>query len=190
MSGIFPLRETVSLGDDREPRLVELDEDVADEVFDALSSRRTRQIFAQLHDSPQAASDLADVTDTSVQNAQYHLEKLTAANLVEVADTWNSERGTEMKMCADRRGAYPLRRPRQGGDAPDAPRTDRGRPGTAAPGECRRRSARRPLCRRLPRGVPEWGRQGRRRNGGPGRTGDARRRRRGDRRQRWRGRER
>jgi len=100
MSGIFPLRETVSLGDDREPRLVELDEDVADEVFDALSSRTTRQIFAQLHASPQAASDLAEVTDTSVQNAQYHLEKLMAADLVEVVDTWYSERGTEMKVYA------------------------------------------------------------------------------------------
>jgi len=100
MSSIFPLREAVSLGEDRDPRLVELDDDVADEVFDALSSRTTRQIFAHLHESPQAASDLADVTDTSVQNAQYHLEKLVAADLVEVVDTWYSERGTEMNVYA------------------------------------------------------------------------------------------
>jgi DNA-binding transcriptional ArsR family regulator len=100
MGGIFPLRETVSLGEDRDPRLIELDEDVADEVFDALSSRTTRTIFAELHASPQTASDLAEVTDTSVQNAQYHLEKLVAADLVEVVDTWYSERGTEMKVYA------------------------------------------------------------------------------------------
>lgn len=100
MSGIFPLREKVSLGEDRDPRLIELDEDVADEVFDALSSRTTRTIFAELHASPQTASDLAEVTDTSVQNAQYHLEKLVAADLVAVVDTWYSERGTEMKVYA------------------------------------------------------------------------------------------
>ncbi len=100
MSGIFPLRETVTLGEDRGPRLVNLDEEVADEVFDALSSRTTREIFGALHDSPQTASDLAEVTDTSVQNAQYHLEKLVAADLVEVVDTWYSERGTEMKVYA------------------------------------------------------------------------------------------
>lgn len=100
MSSIFPLREKVTLDRGREPRLVELDEEVADEVFEALSSRTTRKIFLALHDQPQTASDLADVTDTSVQNVQYHLEKLTGANLVEVVDTWYSERGSEMKVYA------------------------------------------------------------------------------------------
>jgi DNA-binding transcriptional ArsR family regulator len=100
MSTIFPLREKVSLDDGREPRLVDLDDDVADEVFEALSSGTTRQIFSALHETPQTASDLAEVTDTSVQNAQYHLEKLVDADLVTVADTWYSERGTEMKVYA------------------------------------------------------------------------------------------
>ena len=99
MSTIFPLREKVSLGS-REPRLVDLDDDVADEVFEALSSGTTRKIFSELHTSPQTASDLADVTDTSVQNVQYHLEKLVDVELVEVVDTWYSERGTEMKVYA------------------------------------------------------------------------------------------
>jgi DNA-binding transcriptional ArsR family regulator len=100
MSGIFPLRQTVDTDDRREPRLVDLDDDVADEVFQALSSGTTRRIFTELHESPQAASDLAEVTDTSVQNVQYHLEKLVEADLVEVVDTWYSERGTEMKVYA------------------------------------------------------------------------------------------
>jgi DNA-binding transcriptional ArsR family regulator len=100
MSTIFPLREKVSLDDGREPRLVDLDDDVADEVFQALSSGTTRQIFSALHETPQTASDLADVTDTSVQNVQYHLEKLADADLVNVVDTWYSERGTEMKVYA------------------------------------------------------------------------------------------
>jgi len=99
MSQVFPLRSSVSL-DDRKPRLVDLDDEVADDVFEALSSRTTRRIFSALHEEPQTASDLATVTDTSVQNAQYHLEKLQDADLVEVVDTWYSERGTEMKVYA------------------------------------------------------------------------------------------
>jgi DNA-binding transcriptional ArsR family regulator len=100
MSSIFPLRDTVTPDRDREPRLVDLDEETADEVFEALSSGTTRNIFLSLHQNPQTASDLADETDTSVQNVQYHLGKLEDAELVEVVDTWYSERGTEMKVYA------------------------------------------------------------------------------------------
>ncbi len=100
MSSIFPLRDTVTRDEDREPRLVDLDEETADEVFEALSSGTTRSIFLSLHQNPQTASDLADETETSVQNIQYHLGKLKDADLVEVVDTWYSERGTEMKVYA------------------------------------------------------------------------------------------
>jgi DNA-binding transcriptional ArsR family regulator len=68
MSTIFPLREKVRLDDGREPRLVDLDDEVADDVFQALSSGTTRRIFATLQETPQTASDLAEVTSTSVQN--------------------------------------------------------------------------------------------------------------------------
>jgi len=98
MSSIFPLRDTVTRDEDREPRLVDLDEETADEVFEALSSGTTREIFLALHREPQTASDLAEETDTSVQNVQYHLGKLDDAALVEVVDTWYSERGTEMSV--------------------------------------------------------------------------------------------
>lgn len=100
MSTIFPLREKVRLDDGREPRLVDLDDEVADDVFQALSSGTTRRIFATLQETPQTASDLAEVTSTSVQNVQYHLEKLVDADLVTVVDTWYSERGTEMNVYA------------------------------------------------------------------------------------------
>jgi len=100
MSSIFPLRERVSLGDDRKPRLVSLDEETADEVFTALSAETTRKIFLALHEEPGTASDLAEATDTTVQNVQYHLEKLSDADLISVVDTWYSERGTEMKVYA------------------------------------------------------------------------------------------
>lgn len=100
MSSIFPIRDTVTRDESREPRLIDLDEDTADEVFEALASQTTRQIFLALHEEPQTASDLAEETETSVQNIQYHLEKLTDIELVEVADTWYSERGSEMKVYA------------------------------------------------------------------------------------------
>jgi len=100
MSSIFPIRDTVTPDGDREPRLVDLDEENADEVFQALASETTREIFLELHQSPQTTSDLAEATGTSVQNVQYHLSKLRDSDLVEVVDTWYSERGTEMKVYA------------------------------------------------------------------------------------------
>ncbi len=99
MSQVFPLRSSVELGD-REPRLVDMDDERADEVFEALASGTTRQVLSALHGEPQTASDLAEVTDTSVQNAQYHLGKLQEVDLVESVDTWYSERGTEMTVYA------------------------------------------------------------------------------------------
>ena len=102
MSSIFPLRETVSNDDQGGPRLVDLDEETADEVFEALAARTTRQIFLSLHEQPQTASDLAEETDTSVQNVQYHLKKLQDVDLIDDVDTWYSERGSEMNVYAPR----------------------------------------------------------------------------------------
>ncbi|WP_436903375.1 ArsR/SmtB family transcription factor [Halovenus halobia] len=100
MSSIFPLRETVTRDDQGGPRLVDLSEETADEVFEALAASTTREIFLALHDDPQTASDLADRTDTSVQNVQYHLNKLKDVDLVESVDIWYSERGSEMDVYA------------------------------------------------------------------------------------------
>ncbi len=100
MSSIFPLRDTVTRDEPEEPRLVDLDEETADEVFEALAASTTRKIFLSLHEEPQTASDLAELTDTSVQNAQYHLQKLQDAGLISVVDTWYSERGSEMEVYA------------------------------------------------------------------------------------------
>ena len=99
MSQVFPLRSSVELGD-REPRLVDMDDERADEVFEALASGTTRRMLSALHEEPRTASDLAGVTNTSVQNAQYHLGKLQDVDLIESVDTWYSERGTEMTVYA------------------------------------------------------------------------------------------
>ncbi|QDX40332.1 transcriptional regulator [Salarchaeum sp. JOR-1] len=99
MSRLFPFRSPAS-SDADEPRLVDISEDAADDVFAALSSGTARAAYTALHDDPRTASDLAEVTDTTVQNVRYHLDNLRDAGLVEVVDTWYSERGREMKVYA------------------------------------------------------------------------------------------
>lgn len=99
-SGVLPRRWPVSPTDDRTPRLVELSEDDATAVFDALSSETARALLSELHEDPQTASDLAETVGTSVQNVHYHLEKFEDADLVEVRDTWYSSRGAEMDVYA------------------------------------------------------------------------------------------
>jgi len=100
MSKLLPFRSPIPSQGYREPRLVGIDDDAADEVFEALSSKTTRTIFTALHDEPAPASDLAEVADTSLQNVRYHLDKLADAGLVEGVETWYSEQGREMKIYA------------------------------------------------------------------------------------------
>jgi DNA-binding transcriptional ArsR family regulator len=100
MGSPFPLRNPVSSSADDAPRLVDLQDDVADEVFEALSAGTARALLAACYEEPATASELAEDVDTSLQNARYHLDTLLEAGLVEVVDTWYSERGTEMKVYA------------------------------------------------------------------------------------------
>lgn len=97
---VFPLRWPVFPREDRNPRVVEISDGNADEVFSALSSDTARALLSHLHDSPKTASDLAETVGTSVQNVEYHLQKFKRSELVEVVDTWYSTRGTEMKVYA------------------------------------------------------------------------------------------
>lgn len=85
---------------DSQPRLVDLDDETADDVFAALSSETARDIVSQLYDEPATASDIAESVDTSLQNARYHLDQLQSAGVIEPVDTWYSSRGTEMTVYA------------------------------------------------------------------------------------------
>lgn len=87
-------------GDDPGPRVVGLDSDDADDLLAALSSTTARELFAALHNSPSTASELSDRVGTSLQNTQYHLEKLSEAGLITVVDTAYSEKGREMDVYA------------------------------------------------------------------------------------------
>jgi len=85
---------------DASPRVVGLDDDDAEDLLGALSSTTARRILAALHDEPANPAALADSVDTSLQNVQYHLDRLDSAGAVEVVDTVYSEKGREMDVYA------------------------------------------------------------------------------------------
>jgi DNA-binding transcriptional ArsR family regulator len=100
MADLLPSIPDTSAAEDREPRVVGLESDDADDLLAALSSTTARKLFAELNDEPNTPSKLADRVDTTLQNAQYHLEKLEDADLIEVVDTAYSEKGREMDVYA------------------------------------------------------------------------------------------
>ncbi|XGI83948.1 ArsR/SmtB family transcription factor [Halorutilales archaeon Cl-col2-1] len=102
MSSIFGSESETELSSeqDGEPRVMGVDSDDADTLINALSSETSREILAEIHDSPSTPSEIAAETDTTVQNARYHLGKLEDADLIRVADTKYSEKGREMSIYA------------------------------------------------------------------------------------------
>jgi len=100
MADLLPSTPDLSGADDAEPRVVGVDSDEADALISALSSDTARAVLAALHDEPRNPAALADDVGTSLQNAQYHLDRLDDAGLVEVADTVYSEKGREMDVYA------------------------------------------------------------------------------------------
>ncbi|MDZ5811841.1 helix-turn-helix domain-containing protein [Halorubrum sp. AD140] len=86
--------------DDREPRVVGVDDEDADDLIAALGSETARELLTCLHDDPATKSELAAEVDTSLQNVQYHLSRLDDADLVDVVDTTYSEKGREMDVYA------------------------------------------------------------------------------------------
>ena len=85
---------------DAVPRVVGLDDDDAEDLLSALSSATARRLLAALHDEPTNPAALADSVDTSLQNVQYHLDRLDSAGVIEVIDTVYSEKGREMDVYA------------------------------------------------------------------------------------------
>ncbi len=104
MSELLPSTRELSREPDPTPRVIGLDSNDADELMAALSSDTARDVLAALHRDPSTPSEIADTVDTSIQNAQYHLEKLENAELIEEVDTWYSEKGREMTVYAPASG--------------------------------------------------------------------------------------
>ena len=96
--GLLPSEPEVA--SDAGPRVVGVDSDDADDLLSALSSETARRILARLHEDPAPPSRVADRVDTSLQNVQYHLERLEDAGAVEVVGTAYSEKGREMDLYA------------------------------------------------------------------------------------------
>ena len=83
---------------DEEVRVLELDEEDADEVLDALSSALRRDVFRELFEQPRTMTELAEELDTSVQNVQYHVSALERADLIAPVDTIYSSKGNEVTV--------------------------------------------------------------------------------------------
>jgi DNA-binding transcriptional ArsR family regulator len=99
MSSILPHRPPV----EAEPAgatVVDLTDDADAARIEALAADTARAILSALHDDPATASEVASAVDTSLQNAHYHLTKLSDVGLVEVIETWYSSRGSEMPVYA------------------------------------------------------------------------------------------
>jgi DNA-binding transcriptional ArsR family regulator len=93
-------REPTTGNAERDPEIVALDDDRADDLLSALSSATARTILERLHESPAPPSEIAESVDSTVQNVHYHLNRLEAADAVEAVDTVYSEKGREMRVYA------------------------------------------------------------------------------------------
>ena len=100
MADILPSRPDLPDDEDKEPRVVGLDSEEVDDLLAAISSTTARELLAELHDEPGTPSEVAERVDTSIQNAQYHLDRLETAGLIESAGTAYSEKGREMTVYA------------------------------------------------------------------------------------------
>ncbi len=98
--GLLPSKPDLSSEADAGPRVVGVDSEDADDLMSALTSRTARRLLSILHEEPAPPSGLADQVDTSLQNVQYHLERLEDAGAVEVVGTAYSEKGREMDVYA------------------------------------------------------------------------------------------
>lgn len=112
MKRLLPLKSTPEPTDEG-ATVLSISEEAADEVFETLSSTTARQILTLLYEKPRPASELADNTETTVQNVRYHLENLQEADLISVVDTWYSEKGTEMNVYGPTDAAVVLTAGRQ-----------------------------------------------------------------------------
>lgn len=98
MSRILPLRPETPSQSGEGVKLVGIDDESAEAVFNAIGSETTREILDSIYQKPGTATDIAERTDVSLQNAKYHLNKLLEAELVEIGEVWYSEQGNKMKV--------------------------------------------------------------------------------------------
>lgn len=96
MSTLTDLLPAESPSSDASLRVVDVDDEEADELFDVFSSETRRNVYRSLFDEPATASELATRLDTSVQNVSHHVSILESASLIEPVGRRYSEKGNEM----------------------------------------------------------------------------------------------
>ncbi|WP_128906612.1 ArsR/SmtB family transcription factor [Halorubrum amylolyticum] len=79
-----------------EPVIAGLEDEDADQLFDALGSEMSRAVLAACYEDGQTRSELADELETSIQNISYHVDKLESAGLLEPAETRYGANGSEV----------------------------------------------------------------------------------------------
>jgi len=97
---VWPPRPEPPTTSGEEPRVVDIDSEDADPIFDALGSETARELLSLLYEEPRPASELAEVIGCSLPNVDYHLSKLETAELVEPVEEWYSRKGAEMTVYA------------------------------------------------------------------------------------------
>ena len=100
MARLFPSRTNGAVERDREPSVLYVDSEQAEQMLSTLSGETSLTVFRMLTEEALTPSEIAERLDLSVQNASYHVENLTEANLIEVIDTCYSEKGREMEIYA------------------------------------------------------------------------------------------
>ncbi|MFC4356347.1 ArsR/SmtB family transcription factor [Halobium salinum] len=85
---------------DGDLRVLWLDDEESERLISSLSSDTARSVLTALHERPATASELSEEVDTSLQNVRHHVNNLTDAGLVRVADTRYSVKGREMNVYA------------------------------------------------------------------------------------------
>jgi DNA-binding transcriptional ArsR family regulator len=77
-----------------------VDDDTPSDVLRTLSSDTAQAILGTLGDDPKPVSEISEAVGTTLQNTQYHVDRLVDAGLVEPVDVWYSAKGREMSVYA------------------------------------------------------------------------------------------
>lgn len=99
---VFPVQET-DADPERDASVVSLSDSGA--VIEALTSQTARRVLSIVQDEPLPPSEIADRTETSIQNVTHHLDQMGDAGLVEVVDSWYSSRGHAMDVYGPASGS-------------------------------------------------------------------------------------
>jgi DNA-binding transcriptional ArsR family regulator len=77
-----------------------VDCDTPSDVLRTLSSETAQAILGSLGEDPKPVSEISEAVGTTLQNTQYHVDRLVDAGLVEPVDVWYSAKGREMSVYA------------------------------------------------------------------------------------------